>query len=106
MSPSRCFERQQFPSRRIFFPQALLMRMFNAVKVLQLFVISLLSQLLLTLGPASIHPIWALMPFRAPCTINSCQQVQNDVQVLPDTWQQGQSLSSQSQPSSFSIKNL
>lgn len=51
---------------------------------------------------------WVFAPFQLDfdaisgsldsCTINSCQQVQNDVQVLSDTQQQGQSLSWQRKP--------
>lgn len=72
------------------------MRIFNAVKVIQMLVIPVLTSF--------VHmEHWVFAPFQLDfdaisgsldsCTINSCQQVQNDVQVLSDTQQQGQSLS-------------
>lgn len=82
------------------------MKISNAVKVIQVLVIPVLTSFVHT-------EHWVFAPFHLDfdaisgsldsCTINSCQQVQNDVQVLSDTRQQGQSLSWQRKPVSFPV---
>lgn len=105
MSPSKCFERQQLPSRRIFFSSGFANEDFECCEGASAARYPC-SHIFCSRGALGPRSIGALMPSLGSCTINSCQQVQNDVQVLSGTCQRGQSWGSPILPSSFPIYNL